>query len=70
MNDLVKNGIAPGKNPMGLPTTALYASCIKTGEQKTKLELASPAQTTEVAFRNRLKDLKIGLNCIISPLET
>ena len=58
MNDLVKNGISAGKDPMGLAATVLYASCIKTGEQKTKVELASAAQTTEVTIRNRLKDLK------------
>lgn len=37
---------------MGLAATVLYVSCIKTGEQKTKVELASAAQTTEVTIRN------------------
>jgi transcription initiation factor TFIIB len=58
MNDVVKNGIAAGKDPMGLAATVLYVSCIKTGEQKTKVELASAAQTTEVTIRNTFKDLK------------
>jgi transcription initiation factor TFIIB len=58
MNDVVKNGIAAGKDPMGLAATVLYVSCIRTGEQKTKVELASAAQTTEVTIRNRFKDLK------------
>ena len=58
MNDVVKNGIAAGKDPMGLAATVLYASCIKTGEQVTQVDLASAAQTTEVTIRNRFKDLK------------
>jgi len=43
---------------MGLAATVLYASCIKTGEQKTQVDLASAAQITEVTIRNRFKDLK------------
>ena len=64
MTDVVKNGIAAGKDPMGLAATVLYASCIKTGEQKTQFELAKAAQTTDATIRNRFKDLKnqIGLN--------
>jgi transcription initiation factor TFIIB len=34
MTDVVKNGIAAGKDPMGLAATVLYASCIKTGEPR------------------------------------
>jgi transcription initiation factor TFIIB len=30
MNDVIKNGISAGKDPMGLAATVLYASCIKT----------------------------------------
>ncbi|HYT01740.1 MAG TPA: hypothetical protein VEL70_02440, partial [Candidatus Acidoferrum sp.] len=58
MNDVIKNGISAGKDPMGLAATVLYASCIKTGEQKTQVDLASAAQITEVTIRNRFKDLK------------
>jgi transcription initiation factor TFIIB len=57
MNDVIKNGISAGKDPMGLAATVLYASCIKTGEQKTQVDLASAAQITEVTIRNRFKDL-------------
>ena len=56
MTDVVKNGIAAGKDPMGLAATVLYASCMKTGEQKTQFELAKAAQITDA--RNRYKDLK------------
>ena len=58
MNDVIKNGISAGKDPMGLATTVLYASCLKTGEQKTQVDLANAAQITEVTIRNRFKDLK------------
>ena len=58
MNDVVKTGISAGKDPMGLAATVLYASCIKTGEQKTQVDLANAAQITEVTIRNRFKDLK------------
>jgi len=58
MNEVIKNGISAGKDPMGLAATVLYASCLKTGEKKTKVDLASAAQITEVTIRNRFKDLK------------
>jgi transcription initiation factor TFIIB len=61
MNDVVKRGISAGKDPMGLAATVLYASCIKTGEQKTQVDLASAAQITEVTIRNRFRDLKSRL---------
>ena len=64
MNDVVKTGISAGKDPMGLAATVLYASCIKTGEQKTKVDLASAAQTTEVTIRSRFKDLKNRLELL------
>lgn len=64
MNDVVKSGISAGKDPMGLAATVLYASCIKTGEQKTQVDLASAAHITEATIRNRFKDLKnrLGLH--------
>jgi len=64
MTDVVKNGIAAGKDPMGLAATVLYASCLKTGEEKTQFELAKAAQITDATIRNRFKDLKnqLGLH--------
>jgi len=41
MNEVIKNGMSAGKDRMGLAATVLYASCIKTGEQKTQIDLAS-----------------------------
>ncbi|MFL6340901.1 MAG: transcription initiation factor IIB family protein [Nitrososphaeraceae archaeon] len=57
-----------GKNPMGLAGTILYLSCLKTGENKTQLDIAQAAGITEVTLRNRYKDLKSRLefsNCKI-----
>jgi transcription initiation factor TFIIB len=50
-----------GKNPMGLAGTILYLSCLKTGENKTQLDIAQAAGVTEVTLRNRSKDLKSRL---------
>jgi transcription initiation factor TFIIB len=58
MNDVVKSGLSAGKDPMGLAATVVYASCIRTGEQKSQVDIANAAQITEVTIRNRLKDLK------------
>jgi len=58
MNNVVKNSIAAGKDPIGLAATVLYVSCIKTGDHKTKVELASAAQTTEMTIRKTFKDIK------------
>ena len=68
MTDVVKNGIAAGKDPMGLAATVLYASCMKTGEQKTEFELAKAAQITDA--RNRYKDLKNQLGLLESKTYT
>jgi transcription initiation factor TFIIB len=68
MTDVVKNGIAAGKDPMGLAATVLYASCMKTGEQKTQFELAKAAQITDA--RNRYKDLKNQLGLLESKTFT
>jgi transcription initiation factor TFIIB len=36
-------------------------SCLKTGENKTQLDIAQAAGVTEVTLRNRSKDLKSRL---------
>ncbi|HET8685531.1 MAG TPA: hypothetical protein VFM18_02565, partial [Methanosarcina sp.] len=57
MNDVVKSGLSAGKDPMGLVATVVYASCVRTGEQKSKIDVANAADVTEVTIRNRFKDL-------------
>ena len=58
MSTLTNKEISAGKNPMGLAATVLYMSCVKTGERRTKKEVAQAAGITEVTLRNRFKDLK------------
>jgi transcription initiation factor TFIIB len=50
-----------GKNPMSLAATIIYLSCLKTGENKTQIDIAEAAGITEVTIRNRVRDLKSKL---------
>src|ERR1041384_2977879 len=50
-----------GKNPMSLAATIIYLSCLKTGENKTQVDIAEAAGITEVTIRNRVRDLKSKL---------
>jgi transcription initiation factor TFIIB len=61
MNEVVKHGMSAGKDPMGLAAAVLYTSCLKTGEQKSQVDLAKASQTAGATIRNRVKDLKIRL---------
>jgi transcription initiation factor TFIIB len=61
MNDVIKSGMSAGKDPMGLAAAVLYTSCIKTGEQKSQIDLANAAQTADATIRNKVKDLKNSL---------
>jgi transcription initiation factor TFIIB len=49
---------------MGLAATVLYASSIKTGDNRTQKDIAQAAGITDVTLRNRFKDLqdKLQLN--------
>jgi transcription initiation factor TFIIB len=58
MNDVVNSGLSAGKDPMGLAATVVYASCVRTGERKSQIDIANAADITEVTIRNRFKDLK------------
>jgi transcription initiation factor TFIIB len=50
--------LSDGKNPMGFAATIIYLSCLKTGENKTQVDISHAAGVTEVTLRNRFKDLK------------
>ena len=50
--------LSAGKNPMALAGTILYLSCLKTGENKSQVDIAEAAGVTEVTKRNRVRDLK------------
>jgi transcription initiation factor TFIIB len=53
--------VSAGKNPMALAGTILYLSCLKTGENKTQVDIAQAAGVTEVTIRNRSKELRTKL---------
>jgi transcription initiation factor TFIIB len=53
--------VSAGKNPMGFAATILYLSCLKTGENKTQVDIAYAAGVTEVTIRNRSKELRSKL---------
>jgi transcription initiation factor TFIIB len=57
MDELVKKEVPAGKHPMSLAATILYVACRKTGEYRTKVDIAKAAGVTEVTIRNRFKDL-------------
>jgi transcription initiation factor TFIIB len=58
MDEIRETQISAGKNPMGLAATILYFSCLKTGENKSQVDIAQAAGVTEVTIRNRSRDLK------------
>jgi transcription initiation factor TFIIB len=58
MNDITKNEISAGKDPMGLAASVLYMSSLNTGDTITQMDIADAAGVTEVTIRNRFKDLK------------
>jgi transcription initiation factor TFIIB len=62
MNDLTKKEMSAGKGPMGLAATVLYLSGLSNSEYVTQKEIAEAAGVTEVTIRNRVKDLKTGLD--------
>ena len=62
MNDVAKNGISAGKDPMGLGATVLYLSSLKTGENITQHDISNAAGITEVTLRNRVKNLRSQLD--------
>jgi len=53
--------ITAGKDPMGLAASALYLSCVMSGENTTQRVIAQAAGVTEVTIRNRCKGLKESL---------
>ena len=53
-----ENGMAAGKDPMGLAAAALYLACVENGEGRTQREIAQSANVTEVTIRTRYSDLK------------
>ena len=61
LRDASKMEITAGKDPMGLAASALYLSCVMSGENTTQRVIAQAAGVTEVTIRNRCKGLKESL---------
>jgi transcription initiation factor TFIIB len=49
--DVVKSGLAAGRDPMGLAATVLYLACTSSGESKSQSVIASAAGVSEVTLR-------------------
>ena len=49
--DVVKSGLAAGKDPMGLAASVLYVSCVNSGEVKSQTAIADAAGVSEVTLR-------------------
>jgi transcription initiation factor TFIIB len=49
--DVVKSGLAAGRDPMGLAASVLYLACTSSGEQKSQAMIASAAGVSEVTLR-------------------
>lgn len=49
--DVVKKGLAAGKDPMGLAASVLYIACTSSGEPKSQAAIASAAGVSEVTLR-------------------
>jgi transcription initiation factor TFIIB len=56
-----QNGVAAGKDPVGLAASALYVASTLSGEDKTQRDIAQAAGVTEVTIRNRYKNLRAAL---------
>jgi len=66
MDEIRETQISAGKNPMALAATILYLSCLKTGENKSQVDIAEAAGITEVTMRNRSRELKNKLEELLS----
>lgn len=58
MNEIVKQEISAGKNPMAVAASILYICCEKAGNHITQRSVANAAGISEVTLRNRFKELK------------
>lgn len=49
--NVIKKGLAAGKDPMGLAASVLYVACIENGEPKSQAAIADAAGVSEVTLR-------------------
>jgi transcription initiation factor TFIIB len=58
INEIVKQEISAGKNPMAVAAAVFYISCKKTGCRTSQHSIAKAAGITDVTLRNRFRELK------------
>lgn len=58
MQEIIKNEISAGKNPVGLAATVLYLACLASNENRPRKNIADAAGVTEATIRNMFNDLK------------
>jgi transcription initiation factor TFIIB len=58
--DVVKSGLAAGKDPMGLAASVLYVSCVNSGEVKSQAAIADAAGVSEVTLRKNQRLITIA----------
>ena len=58
MKEVIEKQISAGKKPMGLAATVFYITCLRTGADRSQIQMAQAAGVTEVKIRNLLKELK------------
>jgi transcription initiation factor TFIIB len=51
IHNVIKSGLAAGKDPMGLAAAVLYLSCVSSGELKSQAVIAEAAGVSEVTLR-------------------
>jgi transcription initiation factor TFIIB len=51
IHDVIKSGLATGKDPMGLAASVLYLACVNSGELKSQAAIAEAAGVSEVTLR-------------------
>ena len=57
LKQVLSQGLASGKGPMGIAAAALYMACLEANLKKTQKEVAQAAGVTEVTIRNRFKEI-------------
>jgi transcription initiation factor TFIIB len=58
MNEILKQELSAGKNPMAIAASILYICCKKTGYHTSQQSIAKAAGISDVTLRNRFKELK------------
>jgi transcription initiation factor TFIIB len=60
IHNVIKSGLAAGKDPMGLVAAVLYLSCIASGETKSQAAIADAAGVSEVTLRKNQRLIADG----------